>query len=184
MAESWTLSVGGRVYGPYSLEQMQGLHAEKRLASHSLIARQGEEQFHPAGEDAELSSLFAPHREPEPTRFGLRQDPDCGNAGHFVIVTDVKSRPTDALEEEIFSLGQAHRFGAQAWVLSSTISINAIRMALVQKVGKTDTLFIVDAAHDKAAWFNFGPETDSRIRKIWSRPGDYQGTEKRSAARS
>ena len=51
MADSWTMSVGGRVYGPYSLEQMQGFHAEKRLASHSLIARQGQEQFYPAGED-------------------------------------------------------------------------------------------------------------------------------------
>ena len=39
MAESWTISVGGRVYGPYSLEQMQGFHAENRLADHSLVAR-------------------------------------------------------------------------------------------------------------------------------------------------
>ena len=185
MAESWTLSVGGRVYGPYSLEQMQGLHAEKRLASHSLIAREGEEQFHPAGEDHELAPLFAARTEAksEPARFGQRQDSE-GAPGHFVIVADVKSCPTEALEEEIFSLGQAHRFGPQAWVLCAAISINAIRMALVQKVGKTDTLFIVDAAHDKAAWFNFGPETDSRIRKIWSRPSDYQGTEKRAASRS
>ena len=43
MAESWTISAGGRVYGPYTLEQMQGFHAENRLADHSLIARAGEE---------------------------------------------------------------------------------------------------------------------------------------------
>ena len=60
MAESWTISVGGRVYGPYSLEQMQAFHAENRLAVHSLVARSGEEQFHAAGEDAELAPLFAP----------------------------------------------------------------------------------------------------------------------------
>ena len=28
---------------------------------------------------------------------------------------------------------------------------------------------IVDAAHDKAAWFNFGPEADTRVRRMWSR---------------
>ena len=39
----------------------------------------------------------------------------------------------------------------------------------MQKLGKLDTLFIVDATHDKAAWFNFGPETDTRIRRMWSR---------------
>jgi hypothetical protein len=197
MAESWTISVGGRVYGPYSLEQMQGFHAENRLADHSLVARAGEEQFHPAIEDAELALLFqapvqaeaaeqpAPAATPAPHRFG-RQDVDIGSGApaHFVIVADMKSRSIAGLEEEIFTLGQAHRFMSQAWVLSSEASINTIRNALVQKLGKIDTLFIVDAAHDKAAWFNFGPESDTRIRKMWSRPVEHAGTEKRAARRA
>ena len=96
----------------------------------------------------------------------------------------MKSRSITALEEEIFGLGQAHRFGPQAWVLSSEASINTIRNALVQKLGKLDTLFIADAAHDKAAWFNFGPEADIRIRKLWSRPVEYPGVEKRAITRA
>jgi len=195
MAESWTISVGGRVYGPYTLEQMQGFHAEKRLASHSLVARTGEEQFYPAGEDAALAELFqaaaeaqpgAPSEAAQPSRFGIRTDTESagGMPGHFVIVAEMKSSSTASLEQEIFSLGVAHRCGPQAWVLASEASINSVRMALVQKLGKLDTLFIVDAAHDKAAWFNFGPETDSRIRKIWSRPSEYSGTEKRSVSRA
>ena len=198
MAESWTISVGGRVYGPYSLEQMQGFHAENRLADHSMVARAGEEQFHPASEDAALALLFQPASETaaaepaaaepvasepaQPHRFGARAEND--GPAHFVIVADMKSRSITGLEEEIFSLGQAHRFGPQSWVLSSEATINTIRNALVQKLGKIDTLFIVDAVHDKAAWFNFGPETDTRIRKMWSRPTDFSGTEKRSARRA
>jgi hypothetical protein len=198
MAESWTISVGGRVYGPYSLEQMQGFHAENRLADHSLVARAGEEQFHPASEDTELALLFHPVpsaqalTEPaipepaQPHRFGSRAEPDAGSGGpsHFVVIADMKSRSITGLEEEIFTLGPAHRFGPQAWVLSSEASINTIRNALVQKLGKIDTLFIVDAAHDKAAWFNFGPETDSRIRKMWSRPTEHLGEEKRAIRRA
>jgi hypothetical protein len=194
MAESWTISVGGRVYGPYSLEQMQGFHAENRLADHSLVARAGEEQFHPASEDPELALLFAPaeHVEPaaaepaQPHRFGARAEADHASEGpaHFVIVADMKSRSIAGLEEEIFTLGQAHRFGPQSWVLSSEAAINTIRNALVQKLGKIDTLFIVDAAHDKAAWFNFGPETDTKIRKMWSRPVEFHGNEKRAARRA
>ena len=174
MTDSWTISVGGRVYGPYSLEQMRGFHAEKRLASHSLIAREGQEQFCPAGEDPQLSLLFQLAADPPelPKSFGTRFDSDGGAPGHFVIVADMKARSIIGLEEEIFALGVAHRFGQQAWVLSSEASINTIRNALVQKLGKTDTLFIVDAAHDKAAWFNFGPEADTRIRMIWSRQSD------------
>jgi hypothetical protein len=197
MAESWTISVGGRVYGPYSLEQMQGFHAENRLADHSLVARAGEEQFHPATDDPELALLFqapaaaaepasAPAEPAQPHRFGGRAESEAGNGipSHFVIVADMKSRSITGLEEEIFTLGPAHRFGSQAWVLSSEASINTIRNALVQKLGKIDTLFIVDAAHDKAAWFNFGPETDTRIRKMWSRPTEHHGEEKRAVKRA
>src|ERR1700744_4010980 len=196
MAESWTISVGGRVYGPYSLEQMQGFHAENRLADHSMVARAGEEQFHPASEDAALARLFHPAPAPvdpapaepvaaepaQPHRFGARAEAD--GPAHFVIVADMKSRSITGLEEEIFTLGQAHRFGPQAWVLSSEASINTIRNGLVQKLGKLDTIFIVDAARDKAAWFNFGPEADTRIRKLWRRPTEFSGTEKRSARRA
>ena len=192
MAESWTISVAGRVYGPYSLEQMQGFHAENRLADHSLVARAGEEQFHPAIEDADLAALFQapaaeePHPAAEPHRFGVRAGEEHGSSvpSHFVIIADMKSSSITGLEEEIFHLGQAHRFMNQSWVLSSDATINTIRNALVQKLGKLDTLFIVDAAHDKAAWFNFGPESDTRIRKMWSRPVEYTGTEKRTARRA
>jgi hypothetical protein len=193
MAESWTISVGGRVYGPYSLEQMQSFHAENRLADHSLVARAGEEQFHPASEDTELAPLFqvaeenpAQPGEPVPHRFGARAGEELGKGipSHFVIIADMKSRSIAGLEEEIFNLGHAHRFMGQAWVLSSEATINTIRNALVQKLGKLDTLFIVDAAHDKAAWFNFGPESDTRIRKMWSRQVEFSGTEKRAARRA
>ena len=200
MAESWTISAGGQVYGPYSLEQMQAFHAEKRLAAHSLIARAGEEQFHHANEDPEFAALFQPAEAPTITpaqpaahsaahsaahgRFGARADGDAGSPGHFVIIAEMKSGSTSNLEEVIFSLGVAHQFGPQAWVLSSSSSINAVRTALVQKLGKHDTLFIVDSAHDKVAWFNFGPETDARIRKMWSRPTEHAGPEKQASSRT
>ena len=196
MSESWTISVGGRVYGPYSLEQMRGFHAEGRLADHSLVARAGEEQFHGASEDAALAPLFQPAAQatpaaapvqPEapagPHKFGA-ETTETGERTHYVIIADMKSRSISGLEEEIFSLGHAHRFMGQAWILSSEATINTIRNALVQKLGKLDTLFIVDAAHDKAAWFNFGPESDIRIRKMWSRPVEYTGPEKRAARRA
>jgi len=181
MADTWTISVGGRVYGPYTLEQMHAFHAENRLADHSLVARAGDEQFHPAGEDPALAPLFQPAQTAEPENhgagepaqrphFGARSEPEAAGSGpaHFVIVADMKSGSIAGLEDEIFKLGQAHRFTAQAWVVCSEMSINVIRNALVQKLGKLDTLFIVDAARDKAAWFNFGPESDTRIRKMLS----------------
>jgi hypothetical protein len=197
MPETWTISVSGRVYGPYTLEQMQAFRAENRLADHSLVARGEEDQFHPAGEDPLLAPLFGsaqqsetqirPAGEPaQPHRFGARAEAETDNDGpsHFVIVADMKSASIAGLEEEISKLGPSHRFNAQAWVLSSEAPINIVRTALVKKLGKLDTLFIADATHDKVAWFNYGPETDTRIRKMWSKPVEFSGTEKRSIRRS
>ena len=196
MAETWTISVGGRVYGPYTLEQMQTFRAENRLADHSLVARADEQQFRPAGEDPALAPLFHtdPPREAEtipasepalPHRFGARAEPDANSGGpaHFVIVADMKAGSIAGLDDEIAKLGPAYRFSPQAWVLTSEAPINIVRNALMQKLGKIDTLFIVDAAHDRAAWFNFGPEADTRIRKMWSKPVEFSGTEKRSVKR-
>jgi hypothetical protein len=76
------------------------------------------------------------------------------------------------VEEEIFNLGPAYPIMPQAWLLASDMPINQIRQTLVQKLGKLDVLFVADATHDKAAWFNFGPEADSRIRRIWQKTPD------------
>ena len=175
MSETWTISVGSRVYGPYTAEQMRAFHAEGRLATHSLVARAGEEQFHPAGEDPELAQLFpapadiaAPEPQPaaEPRRFGQEAENAVTERSRFVIISDMKSGSISALEEEIFNLGHAFRFMPQAWVLTSEASLNIIRHALVQKLGKLDTIFVVDTIHDRAAWFNFGPEADTRVRRM------------------
>jgi hypothetical protein len=190
MAASWTISVGGQAYGPYSLEQMKTFHAEKRLAGHSLVARDGEEKTYPAGEDPELAVLFQPAADtsdsaPQPSRFGARSEAAVSDTplGHFVIAADMKERSITALEDEIHSFGAAHQVGPQAWALSSQASINVVRSALIQKLGKTDTLFIVDSVNDKVAWFNYGPEADARIRKMWSRPASHQAGEKRATIR-
>jgi hypothetical protein len=175
-SQSWTISVGGRSYGPYSATQMRTFVSEGRLAKHSLVAPAGQNNFKPASEDAYLASLFRPIKpaEPEPVRataqvHGLKREQAPAERTQFVIIADMKSGSLAALEEEIFNLGPTYPVLPQVWIISSETSVNAIRNALVQKLGKLDTLFVVDATHNKAAWFNFGPEADARIRKIWSK---------------
>jgi GYF domain 2 len=184
MSASWILNVGGRAYGPYTDAQMQSFAAEGRIAAQSLVARAGETVYRMAGEDPVLAPLFAPSkpatqaiaetmRPAEPAAvnaFGRIDDStQTGGPSHVVIIADMKSRSIDGLEEEIYKLGPAYAFLPQAWLLSSDMTVNAIRNILVQQLGKLDTLFVVDATHDKAAWFNFGPEADTRIRRNWAR---------------
>lgn len=180
MSQTWTINAGSRVYGPYSAEQMQIFRDQGRLAAHSLVARTGTENFRAAGEDAELAHLFCaqddapaaekaiPVRAEHPLKFG-RETEITGDSNRYVIVADMKSGSIAGVDDEIAKLGPACRITPQAWVLNSEISLNTLRAALTQKLGKLDNLFIVDVSHDKAAWFNFGPEMETRLRGLWVR---------------
>jgi hypothetical protein len=182
MSDYWIVSVSDRAYGPYTTEQMEGFAAEGRLAASSLIARAGETTFRSAGEEAQFSALFQPSKMTPITRaevlqpdepagaqkFG-RSDADgkSGERARFVIITDMKSRSIQGVEEEIHKMGSAYPLLPQVWLLMSELSVNSIRNLLTPQLGKLDMLFVLDATHDKAAWFNFGPEADTRIRKLW-----------------
>jgi len=190
MSDSWNITVGGRSYGPYSLEDMQRFVADGRLAAHSQVSRTGDEKVCAARNDAELAALFSEAKGnagPTPTATGRfftakradedstspvfgrsTEDAQTSERGRFLIIADMKSRSISGLEEEILNLGPAYSLLPQIWLLVSDKSINAIRNALLQKLGKIDTLFVVDATRNKATWFNFGPEAEARIRRVWS----------------
>lgn len=178
MSELWTISVGGKIYGPYSGEQMRAFAGEGRLAPNSLVARAGQQNFRDASEEPELAGLFRPTRpgalaevmeDPAPSFGRHGEGEQTGVYSHLVIIADMKSRSLTGLEEEIFNLGPAYTIMPQAWVVKTDLPVNVIRNMLVQKLGKLDVLFIVDATHDKAAWFNFGPEADTKLRRLWAK---------------
>jgi GYF domain 2 len=185
MSASWMVTVGGRPYGPYTDAQMAAFAAEGRLAPQSLIARVGENNFRLAIEDADLAPLFFAQPAPaestpanvvEPGAkpagmFGKNKDDGQknGELSHVVVIVDMKSGSIASVEEAVYKLGQAFPIFPQAWLLRTDQSVNTVRNQLIQRLGKLDVIFVVDATNDKAAWFNYGPEAEARIRRIWTR---------------
>jgi len=87
---------------------------------------------------------------------------------HFAVIIDQKSQGAAYnIEGAINSLGQSYRLTNNVWIISTEQTVSAVRNRLVQELGKTDSLFVIDASRGKAAWFNFGPEADVRIRRVW-----------------
>jgi hypothetical protein len=201
MIGAWIINVDGRTYGPYSSERMLAFTAERRLGPHSLIARDGSDDWHEAREEPEFSDLFAAKeylagdtpRTQKPAEtvpaqpiaaepaggedarpmFGAGQAAEDSEPkkAQFAIIIDLKSRAPGKLDEAIMSLGPAYKLLPNVWIVTTAQSVNAVRNRLVQELGKLDTLFVVDATRGKAAWFNFGPEADVRIRKVWQKAG-------------
>ncbi len=194
MSQSWLVTVEGQAYGPYPLDQMQAFIGEGRIVAGSLVSQPGEIVTHAAADDPVLGPLLRPaisqpmpvHETPAPEpairerpapvepaapqRFGRHPEEHSGEPSRFVVISDMKSRSINGLEEAVFNLGHAVPVLPQMWLLSTTESISAVRNTLVQKLGTLDVLFVLDATHDKAAWHNFGPEADIRIRRFWERP--------------
>jgi hypothetical protein len=186
MSIAWMVSVGGQPYGPYTTAQMQAFSAEGRLIGQSLVARAGEQNFQPFSTIGEFSQLFQSEFQDEPIeasperakpartaeapqpKFGAQESGD--SQAHVVIMTDMRSGSIAAVEQIIADLGPSYQPLPQVWILQSdNKSVNAIKNLLVQKLGKLDKLLVFDATNDKIAYFNFAPEGEARIRRLWAK---------------
>ena len=183
MDEMWFVSVAGGACGPFPLDQMRDFIAEGRVLPQSLVGQPDADSLGPAGDDPILGPLFRPAsvrasavsqplKTPEPTLRKFGQDDTTEETSHIVVVADMKSGSINGLEETLFNLGQVSPVMPQVWILTTNRSVNGVRNALMQKLGKIDMIFLVDATHDKAAWHNFGPEAESRIRRVWARTSE------------
>lgn len=188
MASTWIIKANERCFGPYTLEQMRSFAAEGRLALHSLVSPGTGIPFVPVCDVAELAALFAAPQAAAQRPVFFTAEGDLGATyatrtaevpvqSRYVIMAEMKSRSIAGLEQEINRCGPAIQLMPQAWLLTSEMTINAIRNNLIQCLGRLDMLFIADTTNNKAAWFNYGPENDSRIRRIWQEAVRQQAAE-------
>lgn len=174
MSGAWTVNVNGHGYGPYDSERMRAFIREGRLGPHSLVARDGGALCE-AQADTGLAAFFAEAGAAAPAAGAVQEPasaaPETSHGGRaqFFIVADLRSRSPGNLEQAIMSLGTAYKLLPNIWIVSTGHTVGAVRNHLVQELGKLDKLFVVDATHGKAAWFNFGPEADARIRRVWQK---------------
>jgi hypothetical protein len=177
MAGAWTITAGGRVYGPFSTERMRSFASEGRLAGGSLVAAEGSTDWREARSEQAFADLFPKIAETTPVVVEKAPSSPPPMPAHdsdaprtqFAIVLDLKSRGSGNLEQVIASFGPSYQLLPNVWIVSSDQTANAVRNRLVQELGKSDSLFVVDASRGKAAWFNFGPDADVRIRRVWQK---------------
>lgn len=173
---SWRINVSGQVYGPYSGHQLKTFATEGRIAPHSIV-QAGNGPWITAIDDPVLGQLFVkkPVAQAQnaaaagPTQPGAQAEHATAN---FVVIADLRSRGSAPFEGAIAKLGEAYRLNPLVWLLHSDKTAAAIRNELTQFIGQSDNLFIIDATRGKTAWFNLGPEADSKIRKVWRRAAD------------
>jgi len=180
----WRINVSGQVYGPYTGHQIKAFAAEGRLAAHSIVQTGEAGPWITAIDDPVLAQLFVvanppaarPISEPK-AQAGRAAQPAAATTpelatSNFIIIADIRGRASAPFEAALNRLGINFRLNPLVWLLHSEYTAGAIRNELVTHLGNTDSVFIADAGRGKMAWFNLGPEADSRIRKVWQKPGD------------
>lgn len=175
---TWRINVSGQVYGPYTGHQLKAFAQEGRIAPHSIVQAGEKGPWITAIDDPVLGQLFVKNRPPAAQSLGSptgEQQTAAGSdaaSANFVVVADLRSRGSAPFEGAIAKLGDAYRLNPLVWLLHSDRTAGAIRNELVQHMGQSDNLVIIDATRGKTAWFNLGPEADSKIRRVWKRAGD------------
>ncbi|MDO8289076.1 MAG: hypothetical protein Q7T44_07640 [Parvibaculum sp.] len=127
-------------------------------------------------EQAEEQDVAAPQREvttdarptygPAKGQIDRRRQPETAN---FIVIMDIKARYAGQLEQAIMSLGPAYKLAPNVWCVNTDSTAAGLLNDLSIHIGKTDSMFIVDATRDRTAWHNLGPETDAKLRRVWRR---------------
>jgi hypothetical protein len=177
----WRINVSGQVYGPYTGHQLKAFALEGRIAPHSIVQAGEQGPWITAIDDPVLGQLFVQRQLPAAQSIGQPSAHSATAEGaqasehqpaNFVIVADIRSRASAPFEAAISRMGDHYRLNPLVWLLHTDRSSGTIRNELIQYLGQNDTLFIVDATRGKTAWFNLGPEPDSKIRRVWKRATD------------
>jgi hypothetical protein len=103
---------------------------------------------------------------PAKGQIDRRRQPETAN---FIVIMDIKARYAGPLEQAIMSLGPAYKLAPNVWCVNTDTTAAGLLNDLSIHIGKTDSMFIVDATRDRTAWHNLGPETDAKIRRVWRR---------------
>ncbi len=90
--------------------------------------------------------------------------------GKNLIVSYDLSQPNrdyEILIEQIKSLGSWARVHYSVWYVDSNLSAEQARDSLLPYLDTDDSLFIVDATNNEAAWHNIKPEVAKFLKEHW-----------------
>lgn len=161
--KTWFVKVDGRVYGPYTAAQMRAYVGEGRVAAHSLVSIEREVGWKPAA-DVEILRGWL-----DEARGARKIETPAGQLANFIIIAQTSETSAGPFEAAMSHLGECVKINDGAWLLRAGLNATTLRNELSHLLDRDDRLMVVDASHDRTAWFNLGQETDQKIRDLWGK---------------
>lgn len=163
----WFVNSGGKVFGPYSIEQLTEFVHQDRLRSTSVVRLGDSGEWMQAAVQPQLGGLFDRDvvAAPPPAVAPLERRKELTAANVF-IVGHFRSRSVDTFERALGGFGEVVAITPTAWMLRTNLAIGVLRNDLVKFLGTSDRLFVVDGKNGKVTWSNYGPSEEARLRKF------------------
>ena len=175
-ASVWFIQAAGRVWGPYPETRMTSFVDEGRVAADTLVGVRPEGPFAPAAHQMRLRGLFGGHDFAEmesaselaaPIPAHPQAKVEAGAARPMLVVTTLKGARADSFEALVGAHGPYVRVQAGLWLVRTPMSPASLRNVLTRRMEAGDSVMVVAAAADQAAWFNLDGETDRTLRTLW-----------------
>lgn len=156
----WWVEVRGKPYGPYTMTQLSQFVSEGRVRPATRVSDKSDGGW---VEARRVMGLFAP------TRAEAANDSIAAAANVFVHA-QIHSGAQYAFLAALESMGSLCELSPGLWLVRTRYSAGVIRNTLSQTLRHGDRFVVIDASHDRLAWFNLGPEIDVRVSTIWNGP--------------
>jgi hypothetical protein len=173
----WWVQARGRAWGPYRLRQLQDFVRERRVVDATLIGPSVDGPWRPA---AALSALPftgpTAERAPvpaTPTQRRLRTSDTApandreGADANMMVVCELSVTDPRQFEAALALLGRFAPVASNTWVLRTARPVQTVRTQMARVLRPHERMIVVDATHDRLAWFNIGPEADAMVRQVW-----------------
>ncbi|MEM1381799.1 MAG: GYF domain-containing protein [Pseudomonadota bacterium] len=159
-SDNWCMNVEGKVYGPYSAEQMRGFVEERRLAYHSLVAPAGSRDFRPALQFSELKPLFSRSSQ---AVDAVTTTPRTGQPLIIVFGSDAAYRQGAGVLSDLEAVMQ---LSGSAALVHTAMSAEALRDRMSKAIPNTERVLVFPCAESTAACYGVSLEEHERIAKL------------------
>ena len=161
-AEDWWVKVRDAAYGPYPRAQLMKFIEEGRVRPNTNIALAKEG---PWKEARAFSELYVQPRSAEGEAAMTTE------LANLFVYAEIHSGAWTPFMAALETLGKITEIAPGFWIVRTHRSVGVMRNTLSQTLERGDKFVVIDATHDRLAWFNLGPEVDARIKEVWNAKG-------------
>jgi hypothetical protein len=169
--DTWYVQAAGKVWGPYAYARVETFVAEGRVAAETLMAPDQAGPFRPAARQARLHRLFgdvelAPGEALQPA--AARPAAETGPVRPLLVWAALKGQKPDRFEQLLAAHGPFVRVGPGLWLVRAPLAPASLRNVMTRRLEAGDSIMVMEAPLDRAAWFNLDGETDRTLRQLWA----------------